>query len=435
MDKILMTNVRVLDCSGAEPFLGEVLVEGRMIRKVSDQLNALPKQGARVVEGDGAFLMPGLVESHTHLGLNNSNDMFALGALPAEEHTLLAMRNARFYLDHGFTSCMSAGSVKPRLDVVIRNAINAGEIPGPRLLASSPWLTVTGGLLDQHRYHMRREGVGIVLDGPENYRRVVREMIREGVDTIKLIISGDTGIPYAPSHSTVMSEEEVAMVAREVHCRGRRIGAHARSAHSVKLCVRYGVKIVYHATFADEEALDMLQANRDRLFVSPNIGFTAAGIRDTAALGEAGREAHAVFEEEMEAASRALSQLRKRGVRILGGGDYGFESTPHGQNAKDIEFLVKDFNFSPMEAIQTMTRYGGEAMDLAEPLGQVKEGFLADLLLVSGNPLEEINVLQEPRRFLAIMKDGKFHKEPAAGLPLQAAPVGQVSIARQSGSN
>ncbi|HVC97239.1 MAG TPA: amidohydrolase family protein, partial [Pirellulales bacterium] len=265
---------------------------------------------------------------------------------------------------------------------------------------------------DVNLFHMKRDAIALVVDGPENYRRIVREMIREGVDTVKLVVSGDTGIPHAPSRSTVMSEEEIAMVAQEVHCRGRRMGAHARSAGSVKLCVRYGVTIVYHATFADEEALDMLEANKGRLFVSPNIGFTAAAIRDTAALGDAGREAHAIVEEELEAATRSIAALRRRGVRILGGGDYGFASTPHGDNAKDIEYFVKFFGFTPLEAIQTMTKHGGEAMGLPEPLGQLKEGFLADLLLVDGNPLENVRLLQDPDHFLAIMKDGKFHKEP-----------------------
>ena len=409
---ILFMNVNVLDCGGDAPFLGEVLIEGNKIAKISRQSDSLPSLNAQVVDGGGAFLMPGLVESHVHIGLNNSDDIFALSAVPPEEHTLLAARNAKFYLDHGFTSLISAGSVKPRLDIVIRNAINAGEIPGPRLLASTPWLTVTGGLLDVNLFHMKRDAIAMVVDGPENYRRIVREMIREGVDTVKLIVSGDSGMPHAPSRSTVMSEEEIAMVAQEVHCRGRRISAHARSAESVKLCVRYGAKIIYHATFADEEALDMLEANKDHLFVSPNIAFTAAAIKDTAALGDAGCEKHAIVEEEMEAAKRSIAELRRRGVAILGGGDYGFASTPHGDNARDVEYFVKFFGYTPMEAIQTMTKHGGAAMGLPEPLGQVKEGYLADLLLVDGNPLEDVRLLQDASRFLGIMKDGKFYKTP-----------------------
>src|SRR5262249_54983898 len=256
----------------------------------------------------------------------------------------------------------------------------------------------------------QRDAIAIVLDGPENYRRVVRELIREGVDIVKLIVSGDTGIPYADSEQTVMSEAEVAAAAEEVHARGRRISAHARSAESIKRCIRHGATIIYHATFADEEALDMLEAHRDRVFVSPNIGFTVALLAKTAAAGQQSKKENATFLGELESARRSLNALRKRGVRILGGGDYGFEATPHGQNARDIEHYVQTFGFTPMEAILTMTKSGGEAMGCQVQVGQIKEGFLADLLLVSGNPLENVRLLQDPVNFLAIVKDGHFHK-------------------------
>lgn len=410
MGDILFTDVHILDCTGKDPYWGEVLLQGTRITRVGVGSNIVPRNGCRVIEGHGAFLMPGLVESHTHLGLNNTDDVLALSALPPEEHTLLAMDNAKLYLDHGFTSCISGGSVKPRLDIVMRNAINSGRIPGPRLLAATPWLTVTGGLLDMNLYHKRRDSIGIVLDGPDNYRRAVRELIREGVDIVKLIVSGDTGIPYADSEQTVMSEAEVAAVAEEVHARGRRISAHVRSAEGIKRCIRHGATIIYHATFANEEALDMLEAHRNRLFVSPNIGFTMALLDHAASALPQREKEYATFQGELEAARHSLNALRKRGVRILGGGDYGFELTPHGRNAKDIEHFVHTFGFSPMEAILTMTRSGGEAMGLPGQLGQIRDGFLADLLLVSGNPLENVRLLQDPTKFLAIAKDGKFHK-------------------------
>jgi imidazolonepropionase-like amidohydrolase len=208
----------------------------------------------------------------------------------------------------------------------------------------------------------------------------------------------------------VMSEAELAVAAEEVDARSRRMSAHARSAESVKRCVRYGVSIIYHATFADEEALDMLEAHRDRLFISPNVGFTAAQLAFTASQLPQKAKEHAVFQEELEAACRSISALRKRGVRILGGGDYGFGGTPHGHNARDIEHYVNLFGFSPMEAIRTMTAFGGQAMGLPDPVGQVSEGYLADLLLVAGNPLADVRILQNPDNFTAIVKDGEIHK-------------------------
>ena len=283
MAKTLFTNVRILDCTGDEPFTGSVLVDGQRITRVARSPATIAAEdfaGADVIDGDGATLMPGLIESHAHLSIDNTDDLAKLGSIPPEEHTLLTMHNARLYLDYGITSCISAAAAKPRLDVVIRNAIEAGEIPGPRLLAATPWISVTGGLGDIRTLHApHAESMALIVDGPDEYRRVTREMIREGVDIIKLVVSGDSFVPHADSHSTVMSEAEVAAASEAALACGKRLSAHARSAESVKRCVRNGVKIIYHANFADEEALDMLEANRDWVFVSPNVGFTAIAVR------------------------------------------------------------------------------------------------------------------------------------------------------------
>jgi imidazolonepropionase-like amidohydrolase len=323
------------------------------------------------------------------------------------------MHNARLYLDHGITSCISAAAAKPRLDVVIRNAINAGEIPGPRLLAATPWLTVTGGLGDMRTLHMPDiQSMALMVDGPDEYRRVTRELIREGVEIIKLVVSGDCFVPHAGSETTVMTEAEVAAASEVAHAHGKRLSAHARSAESVKRCVRNRVKVIYHANFADEEALDLLEANKDWVFISPNVGFTAIAAYEASEWFTEEQVTEFGFREELEGAARVAQELKRRGVRILGGGDYGFGLTPHGQNARDLDHFVRYLEFTPMEALLTMTKYGGEPMDLPD-LGQIREGFLADLVLVNGNPLDDFKMLTNTDNLLAVMKDGTFHKRPA----------------------
>lgn len=413
MARTLFTGVLILDCTGAEPFAGEALVEGNRIAAVSPGKNCLPRDQVEVIDGNGATLMPGLIESHAHLSIDNAGTLTEIGEIPPEENILIAMHNARLYLDCGITSCISAAAAKPRLDVVIRNEINAGKIPGPRLLAATPWLTVTGGLGDMRKLHMPEvSSMAIMVDGPENYRRVTRELIREGVDIVKLVISGDSFVPHAGSHSTVMSEAEVAAAAEVVHAHGKRMSAHARSAGSVKLAVKHGVKVIYHANFADEEAIDMLEANKDWVFVSPNIGFTAVASQGgNGAFSEAQIKQFG-FREELASAATGLKELRKRGIRILGGGDYGFSLTPHGQNALDLDHLIRFCDFTPMEALQSMTKHGGAAMDPPNQLGQILPGYLADLLLVKGNPLSDPKVLLDRQNLLAVMKDGTFHKRP-----------------------
>jgi len=413
MRGVLFTNANVLDCSGAVPFEGEVLVQGNRIAAVT-RGQQLSQDDVRVIDGNGSCtLMPGLIESHAHLSIDNTDDLRAIGMVPPEESTLIAMRNARFYLDCGITSCISAAAAKPRLDVVIRNAINAGEIVGPRLLAASPWLTVTAGLGDMRMLHMPHlTSMALTMDGPEEFRKGVRELIREGVDIIKLVISGDTFVPHAPSDATVMSEAEVAAAAEVVRAHGKRMSAHARSAGSVKLCVKHGIKVIYHANFVDEESLDMLEANKDWLFVSPNIGFTAIAAYEGQQYFTEEQVQQLGFREELAAAAQGLKELRRRGVRILGGGDYGFGLTPHGNNARDLDHLIKYCDFTPMEAILSMTRDGGAAMDMPNDLGQIKAGYLADLIMVEGNPLDDTNLLLNRDKMLVVMKDGTLHKSP-----------------------
>jgi len=415
MPGVLFTDVQVLDCTGVDPYPGEVLVQGETITGVAAAGNNLSRENVQLIRGNGrATLMPGLIESHAHLSIDNTGDLAELGMIPPEEHTLLTMHNARRYLDYGITSCISAAAAKPRLDVVIRNAINAGDIPGPRLLAASPWLTVTGGLGDMRTLHMPHiESMAIVLDGPEAYRRCCRELIREGVDIIKLVVSGDTFVPHAGSESTVMSESEVAAAADVAHAHGKRLSAHARSAESIKRCIRHGVNLIYHANFADEEALDLLEANKDWVFVSPNIGFTAIAAYEGSQWFSEQQVQDMGFRTELQQAVAGVQEMRKRGVRILGGGDYGFSLTPHGNNARDLEHFIQHFGFSPMDSMLTMTKHGGAAMGMPDRLGQIQTGFLADLLLVDGDPLADPRLLIDHDKLLAVMKGGQIHKSPA----------------------
>ncbi len=274
MANVLFTNVRILDGSGATPQTGEVLVQGNRIARVAKGGRALPVSGVVTVDGAGATLMPGLVEAHTHFSWNDQPSLSAIQLMPPEEHILWCAHVAGRYLDNGWTSCLGAAAAKPRLDVVIRNAIESGQIPGPRFLAASQEITVPGGLGDETLPHLPYPefSFGAIVNGAEDMRRTVRMFLKYGVDTIKLNLSGEY-IAGLPAELSPMTEAEIAMAAKEVHMRGKRLAAHARSALSVKQCVRHGIELIYHASFADEEALDMLEANKDRHFVAPGIAW------------------------------------------------------------------------------------------------------------------------------------------------------------------
>ena len=261
--------------------------------------------------------------------------------------------------------------------------------------------------------HMHRDSFAIVCDGADEFRRVARQMCREGVDTLKINPSGDEFVPYARAHQTVMTDAEVAAVCEVARAHGKRIAAHARSAESVKMSLRHGVEIIYHATLCDEEARDMLEAHKDRVFVAPTLGNAYATLHEASKWGITPEVAERRgVRREFEIAIENMKDLDRRGVRVMPGGDYGFAWNPIGRNARDLEHFVSILGFSPARAIMAATKWGGEIMCRGEELGQIKPGFLADILLVEGNPLADIQLLQDAGNLIAIMKDGVFHKAP-----------------------
>jgi imidazolonepropionase-like amidohydrolase len=414
MGNILFTNVRIFEGSGELPYLGEVQVQGNRIKHVGRGTRTMSANGHTVIDGAGATLMPGLTEAHTHFSWNNAPSLEAIFRMPPEEHTLFSANVAKTYIDMGFTSCVGAAAAKPRLDVVIRNAINSGLIPGPRYLANSQEIGTLGGLGDTAPPHVqvRELSFGWIVTGPEEMRHAVRMFIKYGVDLIKLNLSGEDMTDCA-AQETPMSDEEVAMAVKEAKRRGLRLCAHARSAESVKMCVRHGIEIIYHASYADEEALDMLEANKDKFFVAPGLGWLVNTSRNAGPWGIKPDSPLGIqYARELDIAVETMRKMHRRGIRVLPGGDYGFAWTPHGTNAKDYEYFVDMIGMSPMETLIAVTKHGGAIMGRANELGQLKPGYLADMILVDGDPVANIRILQDRKRILAVMKDGSFFRAP-----------------------
>jgi imidazolonepropionase-like amidohydrolase len=416
--KILFRNVSILDSTGADPYPGDVLVEGDRIAAVG-AVDPAATNEARVIEGRGRTLMSGLCDAHTHFSWINSADLPGLGRLGVEEHTLLSAKSALTYLDSGYTMCVGAAAAKPRLDVVIRNSINEGLIPGPRYLANCQEIAVTGGELV--------DGITAFADGPEEMRKQVRRNVAYGADLVKLSMSGEEITGNKHAEDNYFSDEEVLAATAEAHRRGLRVCSHARSAESVKMSLRNNVDIVYHASFIDDEGMDMLEARKDEVFVAPGLNWLVATLHDAAEFGYPPAAAEAAgYKHELDCAIAGLQEMRRRGIRVLPGGDYGFAWTPHGTYARDLQHFVELLGYTPMETLLAATRLGGEIMRMPDELGQIKPGFYADLILVDGDPLEDINVLQNRDRIIGIMKGGNFHKDPDSG-----AMQGIPSLAEQ----
>ena len=406
MTAVVFAGVRIFDGTGAAPFAGEVRVQGNRIEAVARDAGRVDRTGAEVIEGRGATLMPGLVEAHAHLTWPSSVERVVNAMkLPLEEHLLVTAQNARITLDHGFTSAYSAGSLGERFEVTLRNMIDAGFLPGPRLRASALEKGAEGvmGVPEGHDPVHDRDIPGL--------QKYVRDMKALGCDTIKFLMSSDEG--FAPGGSQVLmySEEEAQAIGAAAREAGIWLACHAQAAEAIKRACRAGFRNIFHCTYADEEALDMLEARRDTVFVAPAPGLLYARVHEAQAFGIGHAEAVKLGAVSgLELMADVIPRMRKRGIRVLPGGDYGFPYNPVGRNARDLQLFVELFGFTPVEALVAATRHGGELMGL--DVGVVRPGMLADLLLVDGDPTSDVRILQDKARMPMVMKDGRFHRRP-----------------------
>jgi imidazolonepropionase-like amidohydrolase len=422
MSNILIQGATIWDGAGGPDFAGDVLVDGNRIHAISRVPGKISASESEVIDGKGKFLMPGMTEGHGHLSFNNITQTADLVSPPLEEHTFISARNAKLLFDHGFTSVYSASEAKLRLAVAVRNEIAAGHMAGPRIRAGSLEISVTGAMGDESMLHNHRTGPSEIVNGPEEMRKAVRIACREGCDNIKLDVSGDPFYPNTPGNSTPMSYEEVRMAVDTAHSFGRMVNAHTRSAEGTKICVRAGVDMLYHVEYADEEMLDLLEEAKDRIFVAPSVGLLHTMLHEAATFGITRDVATAMgIADLIEASAKTHSELRKRGIRHLIGGDYGIAWNPQGTNARDIKYFVDYYGYSPEGALGCATRNGGLAMMKNGDLGTIREGALADMLLVEGNPLEDVTILTNKDRLAMIMKDGQLYKNETGAVQRRAA--------------
>jgi imidazolonepropionase-like amidohydrolase len=403
-------SVRELVLTRAKLFVGEdesvvpdgaVWVSGNAIRFAGPR-EALPKTpaGAEVVDLGGRFVMPGMTETHAHLSFADASP-FAIGAPSVEDSTIVAVRNAELMLAAGFTSAISFGSTY-EIDVALRDAIRAGRIPGPRLLAAGRDLGATASNVDGDG------GLSQIEDGPWALRKAVRQQRKKRVDIVKIFVDGESINPTCPPGELSFSDEEVAAIVDEAHRRRLRVACHARSAAAVKQAVRAGVDFIGHANYLDDEAVELLAAQRDRVFVGPAIAWEVQYLAQHASLGVSAETVRSQgYQAEVEATIETVARLRKAGVRLVVGGDYGISIAPHGTYARDLQYFVELFAMPPAEALLCATRNGGLAFDPLGRLGTLAAGTLADLVVVDGDPLADIRVLQERAR-LRVMKDGRW---------------------------
>jgi imidazolonepropionase-like amidohydrolase len=307
----------------------------------------------------------------------------------------------RTFLESGYTLIIGAGVTQPLDDLLALDAIERGLIPGPRIIPSGAMIAEVGGL--------GAEGdiMEVAADARE-LREIVARQCDMGVRALKLFISGDGVMPRYPSDDVYMNDEMLLAAVEEAGRHGAFITTHARGAASVAMAARTGVRIIHHACFLDDDALKALEARRDDVWVCPGLHYLYAMVTGHAEPWgvTSGQIDASGYRDEFRAQVDGLLRLKASGIRILAGGDFGHQWTHHGTYAAELQRYVELAGMTPAEAIHTATRNLGPAAGLDS--GEVREGFLADLLVVDGDPTADVTVLQQPHLRRAVIKDGQF---------------------------
>jgi imidazolonepropionase-like amidohydrolase len=407
----LLQNLRLIDGTGAPAREGAaLLIEGETIvhaGPLADGDAPSPAEAERLDLG-GQTVIPGLVEAHIHLSYN---DVKAIADLdlncPPEISALRAAKNGELALHCGYTAARSAGAVH-RIDVALKQAFAEGLYPGPRLLAASRDICATGGMADWNPSYLKlgMEGLALIADGPDAVRAAVRRSIKDGADVVKCYIGGDALLPHTPIGDCTYTLPEVAALVDESRMRGRLSAAHVRGQQSSRVAALAGVDSLEHATYADDETLRMI-ADKGLTLV-PGLRYLYSIIENGPRFGiDEAVIAPSGLRDEIKQAADTYRRARDLGIRMCPGGDFGFAWNPHGEYAKDIQVFVDVIGYTPLEAITCATRSGAELMRMDDRFGTLRPGKLADLVVVNGDPLRDVTVLQDRGR-LSVMQGGRF---------------------------
>ena len=387
-----------------------IVVVGERIQNVGPAGAITIPAGAAVVDLSRATVLPGLIDCHTHLGAraDRYEEIYNFKDTPFQS-AFAAVVNARKTLEAGFTSVRDVGSL-PFLAVDLRNSINEGLIPGPRIVASGPAISITGGHGDLNNFSPQtrvtmfpEERDFQIADGVDQIRHVVRAQVKYGVDVIKILATGGVlskgDSPGAPQ----FTPEELKAAAEEAHMAGRKIAAHAHGTQGIKNAILAGIDSIEHASLIDDEGI--------RLAKEHNVYLVMDIYNDDYILGKAiefGLPQENVEKEkkigrlQRENFERAV----KGGAKMAFGTDAGVY--PHGDNAKQFFYMVK-FGMTPAQAIRAATSNAADLIGRAKDVGMVETGKFADLIAVTGDPLQDVRALENVGFVMkggAVVKDG-----------------------------
>ncbi len=410
---ILIKNGTIIDGTGKEPVPNDmIIIKGsKIVEMISKDENSntdlITSQEAELIDASGKIIMPGLIDAHLHLlGIRSMQPVQWAIERPALR-AVRATADVLKLIEAGFTSVRCAGS---DVSVYIKKAISEGNISGPRIVAANRIISQTGGPGDTHElpleWAMGLNAFGRIADGVDECRRAAREQIREGADVIKICTTGGVLSKEDTPTQAQLVEEEIAAIAIEARRVGIKVMAHAHSPKGIQNAIRNGANTIEHGTFLNDETISLMHQFNTILVPTLAIADAVYNKGVEGGVTEYGlQKAKAVYEEHIKSIKKAY----KGGVKIALGTDFcGPNLIPHGKNAIELSLLVNKIGMSPMEAIMAATKIGAEALGLERDIGTLEEGKKADLLIINGNPLENIEVLQNKNRIIIVIKDGQI---------------------------
>jgi imidazolonepropionase-like amidohydrolase len=389
-------------------------IAGAEIHVVEDRITyvgsseAAPPVSASTVtiDANNGTILPGLVEAHFHPTYFNVAALEDLDIkYPVEYVTLLAAANCKLALECGYTAARSGGSLF-NIDVWLKKAINEDVVVGPRLAANGREICGVGGLMDWNPDFRKigMEGLVLLINGPEEARAAVRKLVKDGVEWVKTYPTGDAAAPDANDHHTLcMTFEEMHAVVETAHNHNLKVTGHCRATEGIKNALLAGYDSLEHGTFMDRETMDLL-LERD-VPVVPALYFEKASIDN----GPAFNMPQAVIDghqETLDGGAESARWILREGGRIGLGGDYGFAWNPHGDYAKELTFFVDFVGFTVPEVVKCATKTGAEIMGLADEIGTLEVGKLADILVVNADITQDISAIEDQANITAVMQGG-----------------------------
>lgn len=384
---------------------GAVLVEGAEIVWVGRSADA--PAAAEVIDCSGRTVLPGLIDAHAHLVYHDVTDTYSIElAKSLEEATIDALENAALLLRLGFTGIRDVGA-RGKISIAVREAVAQGRMPGPRVKACKQIISVWGGLGDFHPTHIfgreqYRGALTEIITGPWEARNAVRQQVKDGVDWVKVEASGTGFSPLCPAERDTMSEEELRAVVDEATEKGRPVACHAESRRAIIKAARAGVRTIEHAIYLDDEGL---QAVIDAgVAICPTLALYTA-------FAEKGLEfgiPREVVENHRRTHEHHVAAIRKAyeaGVTIIAGSDAGLANFPTGGGLEEICSYVELIGMTPAQALTTATRAAADVVGFGDA-GTLEPGKRADVLIIDGNPLENIRVMAEPGAVQAVIQGG-----------------------------